>query len=152
MIRAPERTILSAGPDLTALIDIVFIVVVFLLLTANTPLLSLPVDIPSTDNQIEKAVSTKQSIVISLKAESPHWHITIPSEGRSEPENNLGLGGRYDDWPSFKSALLLHVEQSPKTLLVATDRETNAALLLQLLALLNERGLSDAQILMEPEL
>ena len=152
MIKAPNRTVLSTGPDLTALIDIVFIVVVFLLLTANTPLLSLPVDIPSTDSQIEKALTTKQSILISLKADAPQWRLTIGHDSGDASNEEPRVEEQYHDWPAFKSALLKHIEQSPKGLLIATDRETNAELLLQLLALLNERGLSDAQILMEPEI
>ena len=37
--------------EITPLIDIVFIVIVFLLVTANTPLLSLPVNVPAADKQ-----------------------------------------------------------------------------------------------------
>lgn len=151
MIRTPNQTVLNTGPDLTALIDIVFIVVVFLLLTANTPLLSLPVDIPSTDSQINQAVKTKQSITISLKADAPQWHLVIEPESSDASNKEIGSAAQYYDWLAFKTALLTHTEQSPKSLLIATDRETDAELLLQLLALLNEHGLSDAQILMEPE-
>jgi biopolymer transport protein ExbD len=152
MIRVASRPTLSTGPDLTALIDIVFIVVVFLLLTANSPLLSLPVDIPNTDSQIENMVQTKQSLTVSLKANTPKWQLTVAGKVVDDLDDNKALNETYNDWPSFKSALLLQLEQSPKSLLIATEPETNAELLLQLLALINERGLSDAQILMEPEI
>ncbi|MFT6123500.1 MAG: biopolymer transport protein ExbD [Oleiphilaceae bacterium] len=152
MIRVATRSTLSNGPDLTALIDIVFIVVVFLLLTANSSLLSLPIDIPNTDSQIENMVEKKQSITISLKANAPRWQLTIARKGSDDLGDNKLLNEQYNDWPSFKSALVLQLEQSPKSLLIATEPDTNAELLLQLLALINERGLSDAQILMEPEI
>jgi biopolymer transport protein ExbD len=152
MIRFAGRPTLSTGPDLTALIDIVFIVVVFLLLTANSSLLSLPVDIPNTDSQIEKMVQTKQSRTISLKADTPKWQLIVTGKGSDDLSDKKLLNQQYNDWFSFKSALLLQLEQSPKSLLIATEPETNAELLLQLLALINERGLSDAQILMEPEI
>ncbi|MFT6906417.1 MAG: biopolymer transport protein ExbD [Oleiphilaceae bacterium] len=152
MIRVVTRPTLSAGPDLTALIDIVFIVVVFLLLTANSPLLSLPVDIPNTDSQIENVVKTKQNIIISLKANAPKWQLTVAGKGSDDLGEKKSLKEQYNDWPSFKSALLFHLEQSSKSLLIATESDTNAELLIQLLALINERGLSDAQILMEPEI
>ena len=43
MIRLPERAPqASLLADLTPLLDVIFIVLVFFLLTANTPLLSLP--------------------------------------------------------------------------------------------------------------
>ncbi|MFT7374220.1 MAG: biopolymer transport protein ExbD [Oleiphilaceae bacterium] len=152
MIRVASRTILSTGPDLTALIDIVFIVVVFLLLTANSPLLSLPIDIANTDSQIENMVEKKQSITISLKANAPKWQLSIARKGSDDSGDKKSINEQYNDWSSFKSALLLQLEQSPKSLLIATEPETNAELLLQLLALINEHGLSDAQILMEPEI
>lgn len=152
MIRVASRPTLSTGPDLTALIDIVFIVVVFLLLTANSPLLSLPIDIPNTDSKIESMVKTNQSLTISLKANTPKWQLTVTEKGSNDLGDKKLLNEQYNDWPSFKSELLLQLEQSPKPLLIATEPETNAELLLQLLALINERGLSDAQILMEPEI
>ena len=66
MIRSPRQVKLEAGLELTPLIDIIFIVVVFLLLTANHRLLSLPVDIPDTDQTVSELEAGPQRLLITL--------------------------------------------------------------------------------------
>lgn len=135
---------LKDGPDLTGLIDIVFIVVVFLLLTANTSLLSLPVEVPETDSAIETLSVEQKPLLISIKASAPHWSLASANRKEEEQQN-------YDSWASFESALLSHTTQENTRLLIATDKDANAALLLKLLAFLNANALSNTEILMETE-
>lgn len=132
----------SDGPDLTALIDIVFIVVVFLLLTANTSLLTLPVELPKTNSDIKDLSIEQKQLLISIKPNSPHWSLRIVS-GKDEQH--------YEHWKDFEYDLIAHTSQENIGLLVATDNTANAALLLQLLAFLNANELSNTQILMDPQ-
>ncbi|MGL4712682.1 MAG: biopolymer transporter ExbD, partial [Shewanella sp.] len=67
-IASPEPL---ASLDLTALIDIIFIVLVFLLLTANSQLLSLPVDVPQSPSSAITTIDTKQTIAINIMATAP---------------------------------------------------------------------------------
>lgn len=60
------------SPDLTPLLDIIFIVMVFLLLTASVKIKSLNVDLPQTETQILQTTSA-DPITINLLASEPHW-------------------------------------------------------------------------------
>jgi len=139
MIRRPQPTALNNGPELTPLIDIVFIVIVFLLLTANVQMLSLPVDIPDTDSQLAIAQPEKQSLTVAVRSTPPHWEINVNEFGTNQ----------YEDWLEFKDSLILQLNKPSSTLLITPDAEASAENLLQLLALLNENAFSNIQIMME---
>ncbi|MBG56745.1 MAG: biopolymer transporter ExbD [Porticoccus sp.] len=134
MIRSPLQIKLEAGLELTPLIDIIFIVVVFLLLTANHRLLSLPVDIPDTDQATSELEEGPQRLLITLYQDSPHW----------------GIGEqRYNHWQEFQSRLLPQLDDKNRPVTVAPDSRASVESLVKLLALLNERQMTDTQILME---
>lgn len=75
MIKAPQdNNSHGLTPDLTPLLDIIFIVMVFLMLTAAVKLDSLDVSLPSTDSQAVAEVD-KQSITVNILKEEPFWAI-----------------------------------------------------------------------------
>ena len=139
MIRAKPNPAPDTSIELTPLIDIVFIVVVFLLLTANTRLLSLPIEIPRADSHAQ-AASSPATLVIGLQASTPHWAI----------DNQ-----QFDDWPAFKSSLLAKLAdggQEEQQVHIAPARNADVEPLVKLLALLNEQQVHNTQILMkEPD-
>lgn len=134
MIRSPRQVKLEAGLELTPLIDIIFIVVVFLLLTANHRLLSLPVDIPDTDQTVSELEAGPQRLLITLYQDSPQW----------------GIGEqRYNHWQEFQSRLSPQLDDQNRPVTVAPDSRASVESLVKLLALLNDRQMTDTQILME---
>mgnify|MGYP002152057817 CR=1 FL=1 len=139
MIRRPQTAKLSNDPELTPLIDIVFIVIVFLLLTANVQILSLPVDIPDTDSQLSIAQPEEQSLTVAIRSTPPYWELSINEFGNNQ----------YQDWLEFKDSLIQQLNKPNATLLITPDAEASAESLLQLLALLNENAFSNVRILME---
>jgi len=121
--------------DLTPLIDIIFIVLVFLLLTANSQLLTLPVDVPEQQETQLTPLQEPQSIAVSIVAEAPYFAIDQQ---------------HYADWDSFKAAFLQRHQQSPELpVVIATDRQAPVQPLMKLLALLQARQIKQTQILME---
>lgn len=136
MIKAKPISTLGSSFDLTALIDIIFIVVVFLLLTANTQLLSVTVDIPESDTAEQLALNTDQTITLSLKATAPFWAINKTT---------------YDNWSEFKEALLPVLVSGPsdRQFNIAADKKAAVEPLINLLSLLNEQGVTNTQILVE---
>ncbi|MDV5389039.1 ExbD/TolR family protein [Shewanella xiamenensis] len=121
--------------DLTALIDIIFIVLVFLLLTANSRLLSLPVDVPQSPSNAITAFEHKQSIAINIMATSPYWAIN---------------GEKFADLTAFNSAFeALLTAQPQATVIIAADKAAPVEPLMQLLALLQGNAINQTQILME---
>ena len=140
MIRcqSSDSTATAATLELTPLIDIIFIVVVFLLLTANSRLLVLPVDIPQADSAWTEQASDKPSLTITLQQQPPHWAID------NKP---------YQQWSDFKLALQQevndHKDQQPG-IHIAPDKDAPVELLVKLMALLNENQMRDVQILIDP--
>ncbi|ART81911.1 biopolymer transporter ExbD [Oceanisphaera profunda] len=140
MIGRPESANSSwrtLTPDITPLLDIIFIVLVFLLLTANIPLQSLEVDLPKTDSEALSAISDTKSITINMLAGTPAWAIQ---------------GQEYEDWQQFKPALTAQVAALKETdLILASDKDVTVDSMLKLLAFLQEHEITATQILMEDE-
>ena len=125
----------SLTPDITPLLDIIFIVLVFLLLTANIPLQSLEVDLPETDSTALNSIQDTRSITINLMAGSPAWALQ---------------GEQYEDWEQFKPVLQAQAESlKERDLILASDKEVTVDNMLKLLAFLQEHHISATQILME---
>ena len=94
------------NPDLTPLLDIIFIVMVFLLLTATVKIKSLDVELPQTSTQILQ--TTKEDpITINLVATEPYWAL----DGQS-----------FDNWNNFSQQLLTAVKaHSDKPVVIGAD-------------------------------
>ncbi|EGA71171.1 TonB system transport protein ExbD1 [Vibrio sinaloensis DSM 21326] len=120
-------------PDLTPLLDIIFIVMVFLMLTAAVKLDSLEVDLPTTDSQVVSEVDTK-SITINILSEAPYWAID---------------GKEYIDWDNFTLALLEQQKSDTKPIVIGADKTADVQHLVKLLAFLQENGIQATQLLTE---
>ena len=95
------------SPELAPLIDIIFMVVVFLLITANTPLLTLPIDVPKTDQDATLNTAMQTELTITITSKSPYWHIDKQA---------------YGEWGDFKQALLMSTQDNAQRLTIAADK------------------------------
>lgn len=140
MIGAPQSSHSSwrsLTPDITPLLDIIFIVLVFLLLTANIPLQSLEVDLPKTDSEALGALTDTKSMTINMLAGTPAWALN---------------GKEYEDWQQFKPVLVAQLDALKETdLVLASDKEVTVDSMLKLLAFLQEHEITATQILMDDE-
>ncbi|ENM5790395.1 biopolymer transporter ExbD [Vibrio mimicus] len=135
MIKSPAKpNDLGLTPDLTPLLDIIFIVMVFLLLTASVRLESLEVALPTTDSPVVNDVD-KESITINLLATEPYWAID---------------GKPYLDWHNFSLALLETVQSSKRPIVIGADQGAEVQQLVKLLGFLQEHGIQATQLLTEP--
>lgn len=135
MIKSPAKpNDLGLTPDLTPLLDIIFIVMVFLLLTASVRLESLEVALPTTDSPVVNEVD-KESITINLLATEPYWAID---------------GKPYLDWRNFSLALLETVQSSKRPIVIGADQGAEVQQLVKLLGFLQEHGIQATQLLTEP--
>lgn len=128
-----EENRFGLTPDLTPLLDIIFIVMVFLMLTAAVKLDSLEVDLPTTDSQVVSEVDTKSLTVNILEAE-PHWAID---------------GKEYIDWENFTLALLEEYKSNKQPIVIGADKTAQLQHLVKLLAFLQENGIQATQLLTE---
>lgn len=130
-----QFSLAQLAPDLTPLLDIIFIVLVFLLLTANMRLVSLPMDLPGNDSVSEQLPA--DPLTISLPVEGPYqW----------------GLGDKgYSDRAEFEQALLAQLRENPeRPVALASDRDVPVQRMLDLLALLQSQGVAVAEIALQP--
>lgn len=134
MIKTPkDNTRNDLTPDLTPLLDIIFIVMVFLMLTAAVKFDSLDVNLPSTESQAVANVD-KQSITVNILKDEPYWAIN---------------GKTYIDWDNFTLALLEESKSSDKPIVIGAEKTANIQSLVQLLGFLQENGIQATQLLTE---
>ncbi|EKB3554953.1 biopolymer transporter ExbD [Vibrio parahaemolyticus] len=134
MIKVPQDNNRNGlTPDLTPLLDIIFIVMVFLMLTAAVKLDSLDVALPSTDSQAVAEVD-KQSITVNILKDEPYWAIN---------------GQTYIDWGNFTLALLEESKSTDKPIVIGAEKTANIQSLVQLLGFLQENGIQATQLLTE---
>ncbi|EGR2227971.1 TPA: ExbD/TolR family protein [Vibrio parahaemolyticus] len=134
MIKVPQDNNRNGlTPDLTPLLDIIFIVMVFLMLTAAVKLDSLDVALPSTDSQAVAEVN-KQSITVNILKDEPYWAIN---------------GQTYIDWENFTLALLEESKSTDKPIVIGAEKTANIQSLVQLLGFLQENGIQATQLLTE---
>ena len=135
MIRLPQAGIPSASllPDLTPLLDVIFIVLVFFLLTAQQPILELPLDLPKSDAALNDASSAPSERIVIMLDEQGVWRFA------GQPQ------------ASFNS-LRESLERNPTAAVdLALHQLAPLEKFLQLLALLKTLGIDDTQILMEAQ-
>ncbi|EPA0984055.1 TPA: biopolymer transporter ExbD [Vibrio parahaemolyticus] len=134
MIKVPQDNNRNGlTPDLTPLLDIIFIVMVFLMLTAAVKLDSLDVALPSTDS-LAVAEVDKQSITVNILKDEPYWAIN---------------GQTYIDWENFTLALLEESKSTDKPIVIGAEKTANIQSLVQILGFLQENGIQATQLLTE---
>ena len=123
--------------DLTPLLDVIFIVMVFLMLSANVTPLALPVDLPSQGAERAEAVEETQTMTVSMLNGDIHW----------------GLDGQeVANWDELVNELLAARGENPDLrVIIAGDRDVPMERLVQLLSFLQEEHWPAASILMEAE-
>ena len=128
---------LNMTPDLTPLLDIIFIVMVFLLLTANIAVRTLVIDIPSTEHSEVLQTQSKQVIAVSLLKDNSLWAIE---------------DAQYGDFQMFSNALLnLHKKFPERPLVIASDKEVAVERMLKLLAFMQQNKINATNIIMDEQ-
>ncbi|WP_298442317.1 biopolymer transporter ExbD [uncultured Ferrimonas sp.] len=136
MIRSqPPSSGLSEQIDLTSLIDIIFIVLVFLLLTANTQLMALPVDVPQQQETSLVNLNDGHALAVNVLPQAPYYALN------QQP---------FGDFDQFKAAFIAaHKAHPERTVVVAADSQAPVQPLMKLLALLQAQRIDQTQIVME---
>ncbi len=138
MIRASEAENNSVGkifPDMTALLDVIFILLVFLLLTANVVPQVLEVDLPQESEATTASAEVNNQISITMFAGGERW----------------GLGAQeYTDWGEIEAALVNKISKlkNPE-IIVAGDKQVPLEKLVKLFSWLQSKNLNAAKIMVE---
>lgn len=127
---------LGIFPDMTALLDVIFILLVFLLLTANVVPQVLEVALPKEGAEAAVSVEADNQLSITIFFEKDRW----------------GLGDQaFSHWYSLEIALSERISQmeSPE-IIIAGDKNVPLEKLLKLFSWLQSKNLDAAQIMVEP--
>lgn len=122
-------------PDLTPMLDIIFILLIFFILTANSVQYALEVDLPKENTDQAQQLSDGEHIIIHLFPKKDSW----------------GLGeARYDNFAQFSAELIHQTKNSPDTpVLIAGDKKVTMDKVMQLFSLLQKHNIAAADIMME---
>lgn len=135
MIGSQSNHDIQITPDLTPLLDLIFIVMVFLLLTTNVRVDTMEINIPQTEQSQTLVEVDTPIVVIKLFSASNRW----------------GLNEQiFNQWPQFTDALLTQINENPtKSLVVAADKNANVESMMRLLAFLQNNNIEATNIVME---
>ena len=122
-------------PDLTPMLDILFILLVFFMLTIGQVFESMDLTLPKSTAQEIQKTQMDNMIVLSL----------------GYPENSYAINNKkFEDIGSFKTEILKTVEDNPEQkIILAGDRTVSLERLLNILTFLNDNGIQTANILMQ---
>lgn len=122
-----------AFPDMTALLDVIFILLVFLLLTAQIAPQALTVELPEAE-EVDTLVIT-EDITLTLYAEANHWALN---------------GREFRHWLNLTGALAEAVANKPDAdIVIAGDKAVSLQQLLQVFDWLKQNHLSAAEVLVD---
>ncbi|MGH1486529.1 MAG: biopolymer transporter ExbD [Cellvibrionaceae bacterium] len=121
--------------ELTPLIDIIFIVIVFLLLTANTRLLSLPVTVPETDEVASTTPVNQEIIAVTITEDNRGWFIDQQY---------------FAEWSLFRENLLRQFNKKAEvTVSIAADQQADVQRFVKVLTLLQKQQIVNTHIILK---
>lgn len=148
------RTTSSKNPDdsfsavdLTPLIDIVFIMIVFLILCMNQPVASLPFELPTTKSS-NASQNVMQAKTILLYEHPPYYGLQDPNSFEPQFDSELS-GQRFQSIDALIASILMAGPAQSQTLQIASNPATPVQALLELLDQLKATGFETSNILME---
>lgn len=141
MIRLPdsdrEGILGDLLPDLTPLLDVMFMLIVFLILTANTVPFAVDVALPSDKQSISTAVEEEKTITLTLLPEKQGWKINQES---------------FTDEAQMHRALLEKYKQNAdQRIIIAGEKSVSMQKLLNAITFLRKQNIQTADILVEQE-
>ncbi len=122
-------------PDITALLDVLFILLVFMLLTAAIKLDMLTVTLPTAGSEPQSIETVKKPLVLSLQF----------------TEQKLTYGLAEQPFESLDSLFIALAEKNNanRTLVLAVDENTPSHYLINLLSELSTKNFSVANLLID---
>ena len=129
----PLSTWQAVLPDLTSMLDILFILLVFFMLTVGTVFQSLDLKLPSSVRQDIPQENLKKHIILEI------GHGRYAVDGKS-----------VIDFQQFKVLVVQHIkDKQDHEVIIAGDKNISIERLLKVLTYLQSQGIEAANILMQ---
>jgi len=127
-----KNLISELAPDLTPLIDVIFILVVFLILNFNAPEYFLKVDLPKDEENISQNIVDKKDIKIYIAKNIVGWKV-----------NDLQI----DKAANLRNKInILSKNYSDSKILIYVDQDAQISRLITLLTILEKNNLKQTNI------
>ena len=120
-------------PDLTPLLDVMFMLIVFFILTANAVPYALDVNLPEDAEEVTQLVEDPNILSITLLPGKNGWKI-----------NDIS----YQAEQAFKESLIAQAQNNQKVIIIG-DKDVSMQKLLTVMALLRKHNIETADIVME---
>ena len=137
MIELPEsnRSAIAADllPDLTPLLDVMFMLLLFFILTANAVPFAMDVTVPKDEDQVTAAVEDPDLLAVTLLPGNKGWKINDES---------------FTEKDVFKRRLTGMI-QTDRTVVIIGDKDASMEKLLNVMTLLRKHNVTAADIVME---
>ncbi len=125
------------SPDLLPLLDILFMLIVFFLLTANSVQQVLKLDLPTEGADQATSITDEQPIMLHLFSGKARWEVGDQT---------------FDLWVDVEQFLQnAYQKDNNQQVIIVGDRNAPMERMLQVLAFLKRQNRSAAQILMKPK-
>lgn len=140
MIKLPaekgdDTGVAGLAADLTPLLDVLFVLLIFFVLTANAAQVVLDLDLPTKGARAATAQKEKNKVVVAIFAQDGRWAVD---------------GTDYVDWPAARDAIEAARTAKPEArFVIAGDRKVSLERFLQTLTFLRTLGLEQTDIIME---
>lgn len=128
-----ESIISDLMPDFTPLIDVMFMLIVFFILTANSVPYALDVALPNDSDAVTQAVEDPDMVSITLLNEDGGWKI-----------NDVVFKNEND----FKDALKAKTADNKKVIIIG-DKSVSMEKLLNVMTFLRKHNIEAAEIVMD---
>ena len=130
-----EGTLRDLAPDLTPMLDILFILLVFFMITSGAVFQSLDLKLPTTASQEQSLFNQTNHIMLEIRP------------------TNYALDGKIiDNFDMLKTALPATLKQkATQEFVIAGDKNIPIERLLKVLTYLQSQGIEAANILMQSE-
>lgn len=124
------------APNLTPLLDVLFMLLIFLVLTANTAQFALDIALPGAVEP-KSTVLAEREVVVTLYAQGE----TISVDGETVP-----------NWAAAQEALAKRINAAPDAwYLIAGDKDVPLSKLVRVLSFLQSRNVAQVRILVGAE-
>lgn len=122
-------------PDLTPLLDVMFMLIIFLVLTNNAMQQVFDISLPDDKEDVLEVLSENDTIKITIFAEEGQWAINEQ---------------KFSDFSNFKPALITAYNNSKKKhVIVFGDKSATIDSLMELLTFMRSEGIEAADMVMK---
>lgn len=122
-------------PDLTPLLDVMFMLIIFLVLTTNAMQQVFDISLPEDKDDVLEVLSENDTIKITIFSEGGQWAINEQ---------------KFADFADFKSKLVtVYSSSKKKHVIVFGDKSATIDRLMELLTFMRSKGIEAADIVMK---